>query len=121
MRPLLLMRFARPICQTGLFISLPGWNPFSFSASRRNCCRTSASGAFTVEQSAETRAEVIDAVNEAYKLRSGFVHHGRPVQDAVTFERFAAYGWRFFNLLAQKLHFPTEADFIKAIERVKLS
>lgn len=77
--------------------------------------------AFTVEQNADRRAEVIDAVNQAYKLRSGFVHHGRAVQDAVTFDRFAAYGWRFFNMLAQNLHFPTTADFIKTLDRIKLT
>jgi len=77
--------------------------------------------AFTVEQEPDKRAEIIDAVNQAYKLRSGFVHHGRPVQDGLTFERYAQYGWRFFNMLAQNLHFPTRVHFMKALERIKLS
>jgi hypothetical protein len=77
--------------------------------------------AFVLEKTPDRRAAIIEAVTDAYKLRSGFVHHGRPVEDQQVFERFAEHGWNFFVSLANNLHFPTRADFINAIDRIKLS
>ena len=77
--------------------------------------------AFTIAREPEKRAEIIEAVNDAYDLRSDFVHHGNPVRDTLVFNRFAQYGHQFFVWLSQQLHIATTADFIKAIDYIKLS
>lgn len=76
--------------------------------------------AYLVETTVDGRLRVVKAVNEAYKLRSGFVHHGRPVEDHVVFEAFAGFCWKFFIQLPQ-LHYETKADFIRALEHLKFS
>jgi hypothetical protein len=77
--------------------------------------------AFFLEKTFEGRTEVIEAVNKMYELRSGFVHHGQPIEDQEVFNRFAQFGWRFFIKLCDNLHFPTQEHFIKAVEHIKLS
>jgi hypothetical protein len=77
--------------------------------------------AFATAADATKRMEIVTAVRQAYDLRSGFVHHGRPVADVEVFERFAHHGWAFFNQLSANIHFTTTADFMKALDRIKFS
>jgi hypothetical protein len=68
------------------------------------------------------REEIIRTVKEVYAIRSKFIHHGESVKEEEILRKFMIYTASFFWSLTHSIsQFSEKGDFIKAIERMKLS
>jgi len=77
--------------------------------------------AFLVGDSLESRKGVVANVDEIYKLRSSFIHHGRSVERVGLLSTFMLNAWTCFSVLLQNAdRYRTKADLIAALEERKL-
>jgi hypothetical protein len=78
--------------------------------------------AFLIGNSLETRKAIVANVDEVYRLRSSFIHHGNSISDLEVLSTFMLNAWTcFVNLLGNADHFQTKDALISALEDRKLS
>jgi hypothetical protein len=78
--------------------------------------------AILVERTAEKRKQVIKKVKEVYAARSGFIHHGRTIDETESIATFMFNSYRFFQILIMDINkFENKLEFIEKIEEIKLS
>jgi hypothetical protein len=78
--------------------------------------------AFLIGNSLETRKAIVANVDEVYRLRSSFIHHGNSISDLEVLSTFMLNAWTcFVNLLGNANHFQTKDALISALEDRKLS
>lgn len=76
--------------------------------------------AFSIASKAERRQEAARTLRSAYTIRSGRTHHGRPLEEVETVERFLADAWTFFfNALRSVGRFKTRTDFLNHLDHLK--
>lgn len=78
--------------------------------------------AFLVGNSLEARKAVASNVDDIYRLRSSFIHHGNSVEDLDVLSEFMLNAWTcFVVLLGNKDQFGTKDELISALENMKFS
>jgi Apea-like HEPN len=78
--------------------------------------------AFLIGNSLETRKAVVANVDEVYRLRSSFLHHGNSISNLEVLSTFMLNAWScFVDLLGNADHFQTKDELISALEDRKLS
>jgi len=78
--------------------------------------------AFLIGNSLETRKAVVANLDEVYRLRSSFIHHGDSIGDLEALSTFMLNAWTcFVNLLGNADRFQTKDELISALEDRKLS
>jgi hypothetical protein len=80
--------------------------------------------AFLIGTSVNERRDIIKNLEEIYKIRSAFVHHGQQPRHIEALDRFLANTWTtFLRLLgiAQSDQYKTKASLIAYLEELKLS
>lgn len=77
--------------------------------------------AFFVSQDGLERREIIDRVRRAYGMRSDYLHHGENEEQREGTKDFLLRVWAFYmQVLANWNLFQTRAEFVSAIDDVKL-
>jgi hypothetical protein len=77
--------------------------------------------AFLVGDSLESRKAVVANVDEIYKLRSSFIHHGGSVEHVELLTTFMLNAWTCFSVFLQNAdRYRTKADLISALDERKL-
>ena len=78
--------------------------------------------AFLIGTSVDDRRRIIKDVDETYRLRSKFIHHGRSIEESEVVERFLEHAWHSFHAMLQYIDsVPTKAALLEALENRKLS
>jgi hypothetical protein len=78
--------------------------------------------AFLIGQSAPQRKEILKNIDETYKIRSAFVHHGQTARHVDTVDRFLVNAWTAFSrLLDLAPKYRTKSALIGALEDLKMS
>ena len=78
--------------------------------------------AFLVGQSVPERKEIAKNVEDVYRIRSAFVHHGQTPQHVESLDRFLRAVWTtLLKLLSLVDQYPTKAALISALEDQKFS
>jgi hypothetical protein len=78
--------------------------------------------AFLIGNSLETRKAVVANVDEVYRLRSSFIHHGNSISDLEVLSTFMLNAWTcFVNLLQNADQFQTKDELIAALEDRKMT
>jgi predicted Zn-dependent protease len=76
--------------------------------------------AFSIASRADRRQEAARTLRSAYQIRSGRTHHGRPLEEVETIERFLGDAWAFFlNALRSVGRFKTRMEFLDHLDRLK--
>ena len=77
--------------------------------------------AFLIRKSVEERKRVVHVVEEIYKARSSFLHHGQGVKNIDVLAEFMTYAWTaMLTLVLEAKHFQSKGDLLEAIENLKL-
>jgi hypothetical protein len=77
--------------------------------------------AFLIGDSLESRKAVVANVDEVYKLRSSFIHHGGSVEHIELLSTFMLNAWTCFSVLLENAdRYRTKGDLIAALEERKL-
>ena len=78
--------------------------------------------AFLVGDSLESRKAVVANVDEIYKVRSSFIHHGGAVEKIELLSSFMLNAWTCFTALLENAdRYRTKNDLIAALEERKLT
>jgi hypothetical protein len=78
--------------------------------------------AFLTRKTAEERRRVAQVVEEVYKLRSSFLHHGEKVNESEVIEEFMRCAWKsFIVLIAESEKFHTRSVMFDALDNMKFS
>ncbi len=78
--------------------------------------------AFLIGNSVESREAVLSNVEDVYRLRSSFIHHGHSIGDLGVLSNFMLNAWTCLAvLLENKDRFRTKDDLISALEHMKFS
>ncbi len=78
--------------------------------------------AFLITQDVSERREIISNFNEAYEIRSSYVHHGIDKSNSIILETFMVNAWRLFHsLILNHKNFKEKGDIVKLVETMKLS
>ena len=78
--------------------------------------------AFLVGDSVDSRKAVVGNVDEIYKLRSSFIHHGGSVGEVELLSTFMLNAWTCFTVLLQNTdRYRAKDDLIAALEERKLT
>src|ERR1017187_5821674 len=78
--------------------------------------------AFLIGQSAPQRKEILKNIEETYKIRSAFVHHGQTARHVDTVDRFLVNAWATFSRLLDLVpKYRTKSALIGALEDLKMS
>jgi hypothetical protein len=77
--------------------------------------------AFLIGDSLESRKAVVANVDEIYKLRSSFIHHGGSVEEVELLSTFMLNAWTCFSVLLENVdRYREKNDLIAALEERKL-
>lgn len=77
--------------------------------------------AFLIRKTVEERKRIIHVVDEIYRARSSFLHHGQGVKSIDVLEEFMTYAWTaMLTLVLEAKNFQTKSDLLDAIENLKL-
>jgi hypothetical protein len=81
--------------------------------------------AVLINQTLDGRLSVIKNVKDTYGLRSSFIHHGKSIGigELEILQTFMRNAWLCLHVILTKNanQFATKADFVEAVERLKLS
>ena len=78
--------------------------------------------AFLIGDSLEKRKRIIKVTRETYTLRSGFVHHGRSIDDLEIMREFMLYAWQaIVSLIHQSNSVSTVDALLDMLDDRKLS
>jgi hypothetical protein len=80
--------------------------------------------AFLTGNSLQSRKEIIKNVEDFYRIRSEFIHHGKEVgvKDTAVVDKFFSNVWDAFNtLLINADQFKTREELLAVLEDRKLS
>ncbi len=78
--------------------------------------------AFLIGDSLEKRKRIIKVTRETYTLRSGFVHHGRSIDDLEIMREFMLYAWQaIVSLIHQSNSVSTVDALLDMLDDTKLS
>lgn len=78
--------------------------------------------AFLIGQTAQERKDIVKNIEEVYRIRSAFVHHGQTSRHVQTVDRFLANAWTTFSrLMDLSVKYRTKAALIGALEDLKMS
>ncbi len=78
--------------------------------------------AFLIGDSIEKRKRIIKVTRDTYTLRSGFVHHGRSIDDLETMREFMQYAWQaIVSLIHQSNSVSTVDALLDMLDDRKLS
>jgi len=78
--------------------------------------------AFIIKKTVDERKRVVQIVEEVYKLRSSFLHHGQRVNALDTIEEFMVCAWTSFLVLIQNSDkFATRDAMFDAIDNMKFA
>ena len=78
--------------------------------------------AFLIGQTAEERKSIVKNIDETYRIRSAFVHHGQTARHVETVNRFLVNAWTTFSrLMDLSIKYKTKAALIGALEDLKMS
>lgn len=78
--------------------------------------------AFFLEGDVDKRLAIVANVDEVYRRRSQFVHHGKQVEYEEPLDQFCEHVHCFFTRLPSILkRYRTKGEFLKMIERIKFS
>jgi hypothetical protein len=76
--------------------------------------------AYIVKNTVAERKRVVEVVDQVYKIRSSFFHHGQQVKVFEFIEEFMVYTWSFFLIsIANSDQYPTLGAMFDAIDDVK--
>jgi len=75
---------------------------------------------FIVKKTAEERKKMVRVVDEVYKIRSSFVHHGQKIKESQVIEEFMFCAWSLFLILiAESGKYSRRESMFDAIDNVK--
>jgi hypothetical protein len=78
--------------------------------------------AFLIGQTAQERKDIVKNIDEVYRIRSAFVHHGQTSRDVETVDRFLVNAWATFSgLMDVSIKYQTKAALVGALEDLKMS
>jgi hypothetical protein len=78
--------------------------------------------AFLTRKTAEERRRVAQVVEEVYRLRSSFLHHGETINESELIEEFMRCAWTsFIVLIAESEKFHTRSVMFDALDNMKFS
>lgn len=78
--------------------------------------------AFLIGQSLPERKAILKNVEDTYRVRSGFIHHGNAVEDTEVVNEFLVYAWTSLaNLLGAIDKYKSTAELTSALEDRKMS
>lgn len=78
--------------------------------------------AFVIGKNIDERKAIIKNVEEIYKYRSAFVHHGQTPRHLASLDSFLVYAWTtMINLLGAVDHYRTKAALLGALEDRKMA
>ncbi|HXP86914.1 MAG TPA: hypothetical protein VN841_19450 [Bryobacteraceae bacterium] len=78
--------------------------------------------AFLIGQTAQERKDIVKNIDEVYRIRSAFVHHGQTSRHVETVDRFLVNAWTTFSrLMDLSIKYRTKAALVGALEDLKMS
>jgi hypothetical protein len=78
--------------------------------------------AFLIGQTAQERKDIVKNIEEVYRIRSAFVHHGQTSRHVQTVDHFLVNAWTTFSrLMDLSIKYRTKAALIGALEDLKMS
>jgi hypothetical protein len=78
--------------------------------------------AFLTRKTAEERRRVVQVVDEVYKLRSSFLHHGEEVNESAIIEEFMRSAWTSFIVLIAELdRFQERSQMFDTLDNMKFT
>lgn len=78
--------------------------------------------AFLIGQSAPQRKEIVKNIEEVYRIRSAFIHHGQTSRHVQTVDRFLGNAWATMSrLLDLSVKYRTKIALIGGLEDLKMS
>jgi hypothetical protein len=78
--------------------------------------------AFLIGQSVHLRKDIVKNIEEIYKIRSAFVHHGQTPRHVEIVDRFLVNAWTTFSRLLDLVpRYRTKAALLGALEDLKMS
>ena len=78
--------------------------------------------AFLIGQSVQQRKDIVKNIDEVYRIRSAFVHHGQTARHVETVDRFLVNAWATMSRLLDFVpRFRTKAALIGALDDQKMS
>lgn len=78
--------------------------------------------AYLIAKSLEARKAIVSSVDQAYRLRSAFIHHGNSIEDVETVRRFLVHAWETFRTLLYRIdRTDTKVSLIQELEDRKLT
>ena len=78
--------------------------------------------AYFISSDKHERISIVKNLNDAYELRSKFIHHGKTIEDLETLKEFMLNACMFFSKLSQNANrFDNRDQFFKAIQEEKYS
>jgi hypothetical protein len=78
--------------------------------------------AFVTGKNIDERKAIIKTVEEIYKYRSAFVHHGQTPRHLASLDTFLVYAWTtMVNMLGAVNHYRTKAALLGALEDRKMA
>jgi hypothetical protein len=76
--------------------------------------------AFIVKKTVDERKRIVRIVEEIYKIRSSFLHHGQRIKESEVIEEFMVCAWTsFVVLILDSEKFPTRDSMFDAIDNMK--
>jgi len=78
--------------------------------------------AFLIGQTAQERKDIVKNIDEVYRIRSAFVHHGQTSRHVETVDRFLVNAWTAFSrLMDVSIKYRTKDALVGALEDLKMS
>jgi len=78
--------------------------------------------AFLIGQTVPQRKDIVKNIDEVYRIRSAFVHHGQTARHVKTVDRFLVNAWATMSRLLDLVpEYRTKAALIGALEDLKMS
>jgi hypothetical protein len=78
--------------------------------------------AFLTRKTAEERRRVVQVVDQVYKLRSSFLHHGEEVNESAVIEEFMRSAWTSFIVLIAELdRFQERSQMFDTLDNMKFT
>ncbi|HZW92675.1 MAG TPA: hypothetical protein VFF64_06855 [Candidatus Eremiobacteraceae bacterium] len=78
--------------------------------------------AFLIGQTTQERKDIVKNIDEVYRIRSAFVHHGQTSRHVETVDRFLVNALATFSrLMDLSINYRTKAALVGALEDLKMS
>ena len=78
--------------------------------------------AFLIGQTAQQRKNIVKNIDEVYRIRSAFIHHGQTPRDVETVDHFLVNAWTSFSrLMDLSTEYQTKDALVGALEDLKMS